>query len=278
MVNLAKTFLSSLQPLRAVELREISSRCGVSISGTKSLLCDRIVSSLETVPPILPKSLLSIDMGVRNFAMCLLVPTTKGISVKKWQRIEIVEKDAPSTIFEPLQLSGLAYQICKKLVSMRPEYVLIERQRHRSGGASAILEWTLRVNTFEAMIHAILHTLVQESKWSGSIESVHPKRVSDYWIRNRAEKLTSRELKVQKIGIVSEMVNKRSSKIHFEGCAQETVQVFVGRPKGKVDDIADSFLQGITWIRWQQAKLRVKARLLQKGDQISAKELSALLQ
>ncbi|OLL23235.1 Cruciform cutting endonuclease 1, mitochondrial [Neolecta irregularis DAH-3] len=208
--------------------------------------------------------------------MCLLVPTKKGISVKEWQRIEVVEKDAPAATFEPIELSSLAYQICKTLVSMRPDHVLIERQRHRTGGASAILEWTIRVNTFEAMIHAILHTLIQESKWSGRIESVHPKRISDYWIHNRAEKSTSHELKLQKIGIVTEMIRKRSSNILFEGCAQETVEVFVGRPKGKRDDIADSFLQGITWIRWQQAKLRVKARL-KKGEQVSANELSALL-
>jgi cruciform cutting endonuclease 1 len=70
--------------------------------------------------------------------------------------------------------------------------VLIERQRFRTGGAAAIFEWTLRVNTLEAMLHAGFAALnlgggVEGERdgegdaggglWRGRVDSVLPRAV-----------------------------------------------------------------------------------------------------
>jgi cruciform cutting endonuclease 1 len=67
------------------------------------------------------------------------------------------------------------------LLPLRPTHVLIERQRFRTGGAAAIFEWTLRVNTLEAMLHAVFASLNGRRQggvgWEGKVESVLPRGV-----------------------------------------------------------------------------------------------------
>lgn len=70
--------------------------------------------------------------------------------------------------------------------------VLIERQRYRSSSAAAIQEWTVRVNMFEAMLHAVFHCL--HGKDSPVAESVSPHRVTRFWV----DRVGERFLEIQK--------------------------------------------------------------------------------
>lgn len=116
-----------------------------------------------------------------------------------------VEGDDP---FSPMQLSKTAYKLVREvLLPYSPDTILIERQRFRSGGGSAVQEWTVRVNMFESMIWAILTTLKNEGiatqtktkskeervKVGGDgkpqIWHVSPMRVASFWIGKEAKKL-----------------------------------------------------------------------------------------
>ncbi|KAE8353894.1 mitochondrial resolvase Ydc2, partial [Aspergillus coremiiformis] len=133
-----------------------------------------------------PLSILSIDMGIRNLAFAhLLVPNTTALTnpitptLNAWRRLAVSDLGVldspmePSTeriedeqkkeiengkeTFHPSLYAPQAYTLVSTLLARyRPTHVLIERQRFRSGGGSAVQEWTLRVGVFEGMLHAVL--------------------------------------------------------------------------------------------------------------------------
>ncbi|RDI82282.1 hypothetical protein Vi05172_g7696 [Venturia inaequalis] len=185
---------------------------------------------------------LSIDMGIKNLAFCVCdVPVLSGrgsrakggdgtldLCVVAWKRIAVtgsttpigrkkkvvdgeekkesgqahIEGDDP---FSPMQLSKTAYKLVKEvLLPYNPDTILIERQRFRSGGGSAVQEWTVRVNMFESMIWAVLTTLKNEGVTTKTkisrkekeerpqIWDVSPMRVATFWIGKEAKKLAER--------------------------------------------------------------------------------------
>lgn len=176
--------------------------------------------------------IMSIDMGIRNLAFCdAEVSHVSGngqgfdahMSVLRWKKLDLVSKtDLKSTRvlmgddsavevvddegdqFSPSVLSRTAYHlIVKEVLSVNPDVVLIEKQRWRSGGGSAVQQWTLRVNTLEAMLWAILETLKQRGQSHDShgapvsanqyqVFAVDPKRVGQYWLGQHARALQER--------------------------------------------------------------------------------------
>ncbi|GAB7351989.1 hypothetical protein MBLNU459_g2512t1 [Dothideomycetes sp. NU459] len=64
-----------------------------------------------------------------------------------------------ANMYTPATLSKVAYSLASEFVKYKPDKILIERQRFRSGGAPAIQEWTVRVNMLESMLWAALETM-----------------------------------------------------------------------------------------------------------------------
>ena len=263
---MAATAHYALTALKSPELKRLGFLTGTHTGGTKSQLVGSLSQELRTsrlaacVPVIDGKTdarLLSIDMGIRNLAYCvlevsdlhkftngahstlsdyLLFPTRQEsmlqyLRVTSWKRVVVNEhtvtspdaqvdstEDAATSIskvettaFEPIAYAKLAYELVARLLrAYQPTTIIIERQRWRSGGASSVLEWTIRVNMFEGMIHSALETLrqqwhardlgshtiegstSQDDKDEGGdvlatlaqfpdVYSASPKRVFDYW-------------------------------------------------------------------------------------------------
>lgn len=178
--------------------------------------------------------ILSIDMGIKNLAICDVAvhyPSKKSLNasmeIVQWEKIDLVEKSrefrqhlpSPRNIkkgtvdadedVDPYSLSVLsstAYSLVKStILAGGPDIVLIEKQRWRSGGGSAVQQWTVRVNTLEGMLWAILETMRFE--WKIALQStrnilgrrdyevfgVDPKRVGHYWLAQNERKLAQSE-------------------------------------------------------------------------------------
>ncbi|KAJ5812189.1 DNA-binding SAP [Penicillium riverlandense] len=225
--------------------------------------------------------------------------------------------------FSPPLYASHAYTLLTTLLSAyRPTHILIERQRFRSGGSSAVQEWTLRVGVFEGMLYAILHALRQERGGEFAdvcVRGVEPKRVVRYWLDSDSEggtrigveekqkqKMNAREVKKAKIDLVGRWLLAASSSPRpgFAATAPKAVaaaregdevQKFILDEKqadvqnlagaylrkwkgqtqrtttraskndeheqpltlGKLDDLADCLLQGVTWLEWQDMRERI---------------------
>jgi cruciform cutting endonuclease 1 len=172
--------------------------------------------------------IVSIDMGIKNLAYCdASVDYSDGnltnpkMDIIRWNKLNLVDamrdlrwdRPSPSLIndgsantdeeMDPYSLSVLsrtAYRFVRDtILSVEPDIILIERQRWRSASSTAIQQWTVRVNTVEAMLWATLETILRESQTRLSSQkgvngardyevfAVDPKRVGQYWLEQHAK-------------------------------------------------------------------------------------------
>ena len=309
--------LSWLGSCTNAQLRILARAVGVNTSGTKPILTSALRDHLPKRTLDLDKSqrtrILSIDMGIRNLAYCCLVlprtgrQNTTGVEkpvVHNWTRLAISEEptksgeskdnllpeangepkaSSPKEAFDPATYSQHAYDLVTTLVEdLKPTHVLIERQRFRSMGGPAVLEWTLRVNMLEAMIYAVLKTFSERGLWQGVVHSVTPSKVSNFWITDSETVLKegsgskSAKTKTAKINMVAEWL-KEGTRFELKGAAAQLGEAYLRKKTGKVnqssvkqkssaskaqaavgnsvkklDDLADCLLQGMAWIKWDE--------------------------
>ncbi|KIX10630.1 uncharacterized protein Z518_01714 [Rhinocladiella mackenziei CBS 650.93] len=184
--------------------------------------------------------------------------------------------------FEPLDYAAHAYRLMKYMLqAYKPNQVVIERQRFRSGGQAAVLEWTIRVGVFEGMLYSVLRALTEEGVIQLNAEPVQPTRVNRYWLEGgnvsvspSKKRLTGREVKKVKIDLVGKMLDRQDMKsnVRISGnlkpFTDEFVSTWKNTAKGKraaspdifkLDDLADCLLQGLAWIDWQNNRSRIDA-------------------
>lgn len=163
-------------------------------------------------------------MGIKNLAYCAVSVDYKNgnamkptMDIMRWDKINLVDatrdlrrpdpkpKDdaEEGEDVDPYSLSVLsrtAYWFIKQgVLAVSPDIILIERQRWRSAGSAAILQWTVRVNTLEAMLWAVLETMRTERLTASSktkneecrktdfeVYGVDPKRVGQFWLTQHA--------------------------------------------------------------------------------------------
>lgn len=149
-------------------------------------------------------------------------------------------------------------------------------------------EWTLRVNMFESMLYAVLHTYSALGLWHGSVSSVAPAKVNSFWLgkdldlggsdeaglimimgkKKEANKKSARS-KVAKIELVERWLREgREGGVEFMGEAKKVGRRYLdkrgrkrgggeGEDIGKLDDLADCLLQGMAWIRWEENRVAI---------------------
>ena len=275
-----------------------------------------------------PCRILSIDMGIRNLAYCCItLPHTGRLTVTdfampvvhEWTRIAIGEESTkskrvanlapekatkkveqigkvtlsdPKEAFDPATYSQHAYDLVATLLNhLRPTHILIERQRFRSMGGSAVQEWTLRVNMFEAMIYAVLKTFSESGFWEGDVHPIIPSKVSNFWIMGKQAALKegpgskSAKTKTAKIDLVTHWLEdggrfqldggaaqlgeaylrKKTRKGKRSSVKQKTLSESKALPVAqdsleKLDDLADCLLQGMAWIKWEENRRLILAK------------------
>ncbi|KAL8675713.1 MAG: hypothetical protein Q9186_007659 [Xanthomendoza sp. 1 TL-2023] len=250
----------------------------------------------------------SIDMGIRNLAYCQLVlpstwlqplphhirplpPIPVTPTLLHWSRIHVSKPTDPQPLintteplprecFSPSTFAPRAHSfLATHILPHNPTHILIERQRFRSMGGSAVQEWTLRVNMFEAMLYAILQAYSADGKWAGEVAPVMPGKVVKYWLdddetgvevkeKEKGKRTTStssnEKSKARKMVLVRDMVQDGWG-VQLQGQAKETGNLVIGKREdkkakakgkglGKFDDLADCLLQGLAWMKWEENK------------------------
>lgn len=106
--------------------------------------------------------------------------------------------------FHPRVLARAAHALLTRvLLPYKPDIILIERQRYRSGGGAAIQEWTVRVNMLESMLWAVLEAIKghtwnlpspsnTEDAGQPQVFDVSPARVGTFWIDSLDEEHDAR--------------------------------------------------------------------------------------
>lgn len=325
--NSTDTTLSWLSACKSADLHRVANAIGSNTGGTKALLCSRLIKDLQQNRFAMPQDvqggsthqpeqrIVSIDLGIRNLAFCGIKIPHAGDSctcrplvpiVYEWVRIALSKQSTPSVssddtvrnkskeTFDPATYAQHAYRFINQLLShTQPTQILIERQRFRSMGGSAVQEWTLRVNMFEAMLYAVLHTFSSRNIWHGNVHPVLPAKVSKFWLGDGEEELTqkasskkSSATKAAKIALAGKWIAE-ADRFRLDGEAAKLAVAYQrkrlgrkqvlehdqtkGLPAGeygsteidKLDDLADCLLQGMAWIQWERNRRQILAHGLQ---------------
>lgn len=304
--------MSRFTSLKVAEIKPLLTAIGAKTSGTKAQLITQLERELRTPKFAIPHNdrptrILSVDMGIKNLAFCVCDvrkgTADKGVhlEVRQWRRIGVLDvqgKEVPKANdenrddpFGPASLSSAALRLVRDVFwPFKADTVLIERQRFRSGGGSAVLEWTLRVNMLESMIWAIARTLNgNKSQDKPELFPVNPKQVANFWIGGdvpeggRTTTSKSKIEKKQKIDLVHKWISGDggdgggdSLTLDFVEGAVETKRAFLAAAEGKrvsaiagkrargagstegpvvriskLDDLADCLLQAAAWCKWE---------------------------
>ena len=293
--------MSRFASLKLAELKPLLTSIGAKTSGTKAQLVTQLERELQTPRLTFPSNrsgtrILSIDMGIKNLAYCVcnvrkprLYGEKMKIDVVQWKRIGVMdglESASEEEAFGPPMLSRAAWKLVSEVLWTRgADTVLIERQRFRSGGGSAVLEWTLRVNMLESMIWAIARSLDAADRGFSrpDLWPVNPKQVASFWVDNalpeggRTTATRSKVEKKQKIDLVHKWLahgtGDENLELAFADTAVATKLAFEAAARGnsiaarrsrilesgasvavltKLDDLADCLLQAAAWCKWEQ--------------------------
>ncbi|GAQ37433.1 hypothetical protein AtubIFM56815_006620 [Aspergillus tubingensis] len=212
--------------------------------------------------------------------------------------------------FSPSLYARHAYTLITTLLTTyNPTHILIERQRFRTGGGSAVQEWTIRVGVLEGMLYAVLETINSSGLLSSSggkvqVYPVEPGRVSRFWgegeevgdsgdgdgevVKKTKRRKNVRDVKKMKIGLVRGWLSSSDSYSvvgNGYGCrrvvigddevrklANSFLEKCEGKRRikkadgedgedsmdiGKLDDLADCLVQGVTWLEWQRMREKI---------------------
>ncbi|KAK5171408.1 uncharacterized protein LTR77_004552 [Saxophila tyrrhenica] len=350
--------LLPLPALKADQLYHAATCLGLATTGIKASIENAITHYIAERRPFakVPR-IISVDMGIKNLGLCVLeapslvgeprtrdgIAKSTAVKVLAWKKVDVLSQVAPMTIttpakmkgqraaqvadasiFGPSKLSKTALSIAQDLLhTYQPSHILIERQRFRSGGASAVQEWTLRVNMLESMLYACFETMKSNSNlpsvFPDTVE-MSPARVARFWCGGTSEaEGTDVEAALSRPQLKSKMLlSKQSGKIagrdklakqnkidknvkiavvkawlaaaetplppHLDvqleftdearlvadAFGSDTKKTRGGRKEAalstdsgpvKLDDLADSLLQGLAWVRWEENRRKLAALL-----------------
>lgn len=211
------------------ELQAISIKCGLPSTSSRSNQFAALKSfyAEEVLNFPFNKPILSLDLGLKNLAACEIstIPESSAYEITNWNKFDLGLPD----VYSPKKYS----EIVKKFVKTEIESgtsdktIFIERQRHRSGSNSAVLETILRLSILEGQLYCFLNENFKTIP-------VNPGSVAKYF-----ELPSGKEKKLSAVSKVKDLL-KNGEIILID---PELKEYFL--KEKKQDDLADSLLQGI---------------------------------
>lgn len=252
----------------AKELREISIKCGLPSTVSRARQLEALKSfyteEVCKFPVVNCGPILSMDLGLCNLAACELEQVIEGehmdskqprYRILNWNKFDL---NLPE-IYNPLRYAETVKEFVEKdlLSSFKGKHVFIERQRHRSGSNSAVLEIIMRLAILEAQLHCFLYGKFE------SIVPVNPGSIARYF-----DLPTGKEKKSAAVLIAKDLLQKERV------LAPENLKAFFLGQK-KQDDLADSLLQAVASMEFRRNckifidKLQAEKELFEKFKEIS---------
>lgn len=254
-------------------LRVLCRQCGISPAGTKADMADRLAQACKPLPRH-PWRIISIDIGIRNFAKATLQidPADPLCGRPKLTGWETISMDANQT-GDPRSMATMVADVAAKLtrgegktIPMGEESVteyLIERQTFRGGGTRMIPGIVQKINMIENQLHCFLlneRTLCVDPR---SVAFLYSFRTGARKKRDAVNLVTS---------LISAAQGPREASTH-QACSVEVAPSLATffREQEKKDDLADALLQALAHYRW---RLNM-AKLLEKYQPDMEKEIRA---
>lgn len=224
------------------ELRAISIKCGLPSTVSRAHQLEALKSFyIEEVSkfPVRPGPILSMDLGLCNLAACVVEPV-EGESTEmapiyrilNWNKFDLKLPE----IYNPLRYAETVKSFVEKdlLSSFRGDHVFIERQRHRSGSNSAVLEIIMRLAILEAQLHCFL---------SGKFEAIVP--VNPGSVARYFDLPTGKDKKSAAVLLAKDLIQKECVLV-----PSSLKSYFLGQKKQ--DDLADSLLQAVASLEFRR--------------------------
>lgn len=200
-----------------IALRTLAISIGAIKSGTKPILMENILAQMKILDKLQKirdtkgkLSIIAIDIGIVNFAYCKLIwKRNEDIPVlAQWKKLELkglskmefepmIEKKVYNS--EPDSMFLLSSVLLEHILRSESDVYLLERQRTRTMGSSAIPEYILRVNILEHLLYSGLRLNSSNDGNAYTVLSSSPKRMVDYWCNSLYES----DLLRRKLGLKS---------------------------------------------------------------------------
>ncbi|KAI9269297.1 ribonuclease H-like domain-containing protein [Phascolomyces articulosus] len=268
---------SSLNKLKVNDLKTIALQCGITSTGKKVDLFNRLDNHFNTIitnasstttdqfipNETIPKSILSFDVGYRNLAH---VKLDHQHNILEWRRTDLQLENFHPSVAAPLMRNYVQELIVPMLRDgMHVGAIVIEQQRYRDNSSHSVFEHTIRVNTIESMLWYALYEIVDTVSTSSSsvvMEAIARPAVDRIW-RADWEQVTppppegstkakmNRYKKQACVQLIKHWFEKNTT---IRVGRQELMDVFLNEKKQ--DDMADALLQAMSWYRWRHSALQ----------------------
>lgn len=237
-------------------LRLECTRLGIASGGTKAEMSRRLSEVARPGPAsyysdgahlLLPieKTFLSLDLGFRNFAYAYVALPGHVLA---WSRVAI---DLPPGPYQPAPFALAISQFIKTLP--KADAVVIEAQRHRSGGGykCALFPPFLRlliptIHPISVIEHAVklrLLELALHAHYLGRSASVQPARVAAHFdLPSGRDKKGEATKRAQ--ALIEQSLTRGA--ITFSDEAKRTFEA-----QRKQDDMSDALIQALAVIQWR---------------------------
>lgn len=218
------------------ELSATSVKCGLpsTISRPRQLEALKMFYAEEVKKfPLNPGPILSMDLGLCNLAACEIeeVEESQIYRILNWNKFDLKLPE----VYNPLKYAETVKKFVETdlLNSFKGEKIFIERQRHRSGSNSAVLETIMRLAILEAQLHCFLTEKYETF-------TVNPGSVARFF-----NLPTGKEKKSAAVSVVKELL--RTERVLLN----PSIETYFLKQK-KQDDLADSLLQAIASLEFRK--------------------------